>query len=72
MKWDYLFEAFVALPSILLDTVVEGLHKIVTEERAIAVYGEFDEEEIDAELSMIRGEGRSAQDAALQELNEQL
>lgn len=49
---EYIFEAFCAFPSILLDTVVEGIHKIFVEERQLAARGEFDEEELAIETGL--------------------
>lgn len=73
-KWhpEYIFEAIISAPSVFLDSLVQGFHKFIVEEREIALNGEFTEEEIEPELDYIRGAGRTANDAVLHEMNELL
>lgn len=49
---EYLFEAFCATPSIILDTIVQGAHKIIVEEKDLITNGEFDPEVLEIEAQM--------------------
>lgn len=43
---EYILEALIEFPSLLLETLVESVHTIIVEEQKVLTEGEFDEEEI--------------------------
>jgi len=47
MNWEHILEAFVAFPSLLLETIVEGIHKIIVEEKQLILEGEYDQDIIE-------------------------
>lgn len=48
IEWPYIFEALIALPSVLLEAIVSGSVDIFGVEKEIARNGEFDEDIKDA------------------------
>lgn len=51
MKLSNIFEAFCALPSIILDKIVSGIQDIWNQEKELARNGEFDPEEEEQNLA---------------------
>ena len=47
MKWQNIFEAIWAFPSVVLDTFVKGIGSIYIQEKNLIDEGEFDEEDME-------------------------
>lgn len=45
MKWQYIFEAIVSAPAILLEQITEGAKNFLKEEKELSQHGEFEEED---------------------------
>lgn len=43
---ENILEAFCAAPADLLDIIVDGMHKFISDEKELILHGEYDEDEL--------------------------